>query len=1023
MAQTDIAIAVSLSRIEHEEHKKQHEKHLTRLQNVVHSNGLKIVPVPANGDCFFHATLMQIKEIYTVQQLRSLCSNYFLEHIEEIIEFYPSHDVESFIKDAKTIANPGIWSNNLCDLLPLCVANILERPSTIYTSSEENPIVDVVSGSNKDPQGAPLLYAYNTHHGYEHYEYCIPVNNHNPNDSSGDCEIDVIKISSYHKVGVTNISQRPSTICTTSEENPMPDLVSASNQESQAPRQYANNTHDGYEHSEYYITINNDNPEDAHLDLPTDSSSDCEMNVPLANLARITNAPNKIIPNNITCETGSDSDSDDIPLARLRTYTSVSRNNTIHNEEDNAGASRKAKSAAMSKLHDLDDGIEFDDSDADDNYNPHPSSIPDFLKERVTQKNKDIDKWLSPLKTPQLDDSCNVDSETDTDSNEESTATVEQTLETSRSRKRKRDPVGWSRSMRKQRRNRGEEYESSKGHRVPRKSPKKSNCKCYFGCSENFSEQERELICSTYWALGDYDRQRDFIRNNTIVTEKARKTTHNESARKHTYTYFLKKNNNNTRVCREFFIKTLDIGARVIQWTLTRQLTNSRKLTDERGKHIPPNKTDECDINYVKEHIKSFPALPSHYCRSSSNRTYLQAGLSIQSMYTMYLQTCREKDKTSVSYYVYRTNFAFDFNIGFHTPKKDQCAFCSRFQNLNITERIALKDAHDQHLERKVLARKLKDEAKNLSDKTNGIKTLNFDLQKVLVTPKSQESPFYYSRKLATYNLSVYDFSEHTAVCHMWDETVGGRGSCDIASAIYNYFTNLGEVEEIHMFSDSCTGQQRNLPFATMCMYAVQNLPIKCIYHSYFERGHSQMEGDSVHARIESSTKHCSIYTPEEWFTAVRLAKKTSPFYKVVEMDLDNMYDFKELARCTVSSKLIGNDGESMKWLKVRSFQFLKSEADKFFVKYSYGEPFQAILISRIRRSSSALQSISGFKLTKMRQTKRPISKAKYNDLNNLCKQELIPRRCHDFYRALPYADTTIDRLPEPDEEESSDVE
>ena len=80
----------------------------------------------------------------------------------------------------------------------------------------------------------------------------------------------------------------------------------------------------------------------------------------------------------------------------------------------------------------------------------------------------------------------------------------------------------------------------------------------------------------------------------------------------------------------------------------------------------------------------------------------------------------------------------------------------------------------------------------------------------------------------------------------------------------------LGAMKEVNYSLDSCTGQQRNLPFSSMCLYSVNNLPIEVINHFYFERGHSQMEGDSVHARIEQSTRKCEMFSPADWMTAVR---------------------------------------------------------------------------------------------------------------------------------------------------------
>lgn len=54
----------------------------------------------------------------------------------------------------------------------------------------------------------------------------------------------------------------------------------------------------------------------------------------------------------------------------------------------------------------------------------------------------------------------------------------------------------------------------------------------------------------------------------------------------------------------------------------------------------------------------------------------------------------------------------------------------------------------------------------------------------------------------------------------MWDETVGGRGGCEIASAMYKWASielELTEVEELTIWSDNCAGQNRN--FAVVAFY------------------------------------------------------------------------------------------------------------------------------------------------------------------------------------------------------------
>lgn len=61
-----------------------------------------------------------------------------------------------------------------------------------------------------------------------------------------------------------------------------------------------------------------------------------------------------------------------------------------------------------------------------------------------------------------------------------------------------------------------------------------------------------------------------------------------------------------------------------------------------------------------------------------------------------------------------------------------------------------LKNEHLKHLERKQNARNQKKEDKERALKDKNFVAVNFDLQKVLITPKMFVSDAYYSRKLST---------------------------------------------------------------------------------------------------------------------------------------------------------------------------------------------------------------------------------------------------------------------------------
>ena len=47
------------------------------------------------------------------------------------------------------------------------------------------------------------------------------------------------------------------------------------------------------------------------------------------------------------------------------------------------------------------------------------------------------------------------------------------------------------------------------------------------------------------------------------------------------------------RVCKKFFIQTLDISDKMIRCTLSRKTHGTFEGTDKRGKHAPANKTSD----------------------------------------------------------------------------------------------------------------------------------------------------------------------------------------------------------------------------------------------------------------------------------------------------------------------------------------------------------------------------------------------------------------------------------------------
>lgn len=148
----------------------------------------------------------------------------------------------------------------------------------------------------------------------------------------------------------------------------------------------------------------------------------------------------------------------------------------------------------------------------------------------------------------------------------------------------------------------------------------------------------------------------------------------------------------------------------------------------------PSNATTPERKELVIRHIKSFPAVESHYCRRKSRKLYLACDVSsINKMYELYCQwittqrNCENEPPVSKS--VYRKIFhELEPPISFFQPKKDQCGKCNLYKEADREEKEKLQDSYDAHREREKAALTAKRNDFKNADNIHSI-TIAFDLQ------------------------------------------------------------------------------------------------------------------------------------------------------------------------------------------------------------------------------------------------------------------------------------------------------
>lgn len=586
---------------------------------------------------------------------------------------------------------------------------------------------------------------------------------------------------------------------------------------------------------------------------------------------------------------------------------------------------------------------------------------------------------------------------------------------------KKKNQSNWKRNKELEKKRKCLPYKSKTGKLCAAKIPKNPKCSnnCRQKCTEKFTQNEREEICKSYWSIQDYKLQKEFLlrRINIKPVQTARKSVPIDKQRSTSREYgFYKNKNVFERVCKNYFMSTLCISTGPIE-TAVKHVDNNGAFTkmDNRGKQPPINKTPEEQIEEVKNHIESFPVMDSHYCRKKTAKKYLEPTLSISKMYDLYVEKMKKNNKTPVKFNIYKRVFGTQYNLAFYHPKKDQCSTCNNY-NKDKTNTNILNE-YTQHIERKEASYRSKELDKKRSEEDGSYLCVTMDLQSLLQIPSTADSLMYYSRKLNLYNLSIYQFKppQKDAHCMIWTEINGKRGSVEIASAIYLWIKNLPEaVTHVTIYSDTCSGQNRNQYIAAFLLYLVHtHETIKVLEQKYLESGHSYMEVDSMHSAIEKEKKYTDTYSIIDWKGIMQRArskrqnKNVTP-YKVTELSYQDMIDVKSLCSKIIKNKSISENGEKVCWLKIKCLRFEKDLPGYIKYRYNYDGPYNLLNAickpgrSTRRTQNSEMPTISAEDLPRAYQQYLPITKQKKKDLLQLCKKNIIPKELHGWYEGLP---------------------
>lgn len=545
----------------------------------------------------------------------------------------------------------------------------------------------------------------------------------------------------------------------------------------------------------------------------------------------------------------------------------------------------------------------------------------------------------------------------------------------------------------------GLEYTQSRTEKVVPARALKRSCGpgCRFACEKKIDETPRKIIFELFYNTDNQVAKHQFI--NRYVSEKS--TSQENPTRKsfsRVYTLTDHKGNHVT-VCKTMFLNTLSISKKVVDTALKKIRGDVSEIKDMRGSSKSNRKIPRAVTDSVIEHINMFQRIESHYARNDSKREYLDANLSLSQMHRLYTEWKKENNKQKASKHHYSDIFSTEFNIAFFKPKKDQCDVCEKFKNSAESEKPSLEREYNLHIENKNKSRlEKKKDTQYATEHRETTSLICFDFEKVLTTPKSEFSCLYYKRKLSVYNFTIYDIVRHKAYCYVWSENEAKRGSNEVASCLLHYFEMMVShgVDTFLLYSDNCSGQNRNKYVFSMYTYAFSKFNID-IKHTFLVVGHTQNEGDNVHAQIERHTKMRKIYSPSEWCDMIASSKENDPKYDVINVTKDMIYDFKDLAINQnwnlVSIKYGKKSSVGVSKFKiVRTFKTHPNQLD-------FRTTFDREYVKLATRKEKYQVSVKKYKLRKAYDSVPGVPIEKLKDLSTLCENNIIPPAYYDFYK------------------------
>ncbi|KAF0715859.1 Uncharacterized protein FWK35_00033945, partial [Aphis craccivora] len=363
------------------------------------------------------------------------------------------------------------------------------------------------------------------------------------------------------------------------------------------------------------------------------------------------------------------------------------------------------------------------------------------------------------------------------------------------------------------------------------------------------SENEREQMFNEFWKEMNWESKKMFVCSTVDILETKQKTVKGTNSRRgSSFFYFLRINGKKVPVCQSMYLSTLGLKkSEVRYWIQNYKSTNLPTIKcnsfiddDENNEEDNAIKEDRPIVKKsfqkivtLQRFFDSLPTLPSHYCRKTSKKLFLQTDVkSWTQFYNMYIEKCNNDSEEPVSRHTFDREKK-GHNIDIYISKKDRCDTCTSFENNHVNNEL-----YEKHLKRKESARNEKQKDKDAAK-------------------QEIASSAYYKLKLTAHNFAVYNLATHDAMAYWFDESECSMSASVFASCLVDYLCQLIDqsMRTIIVYSDGCGYRNRNSILSNAFLHLSVDKKVTII-QKYLEKGHTQMECDSAHSTIERSYKN-----------------------------------------------------------------------------------------------------------------------------------------------------------------------